>query len=1252
MITIKRFTFISIFTIGSMLLVLLMLVYQSRDMQREIVVKERIRFNSLLLAKELLQSSDDLMRMARGYTTTGDPAYKDNFLQIMAIRDGQVPRPYSDSSTYWHLEGIGKAPANYTGETIGLIDLMRREGLFEKELMLLEQAKQHSDNLTEIEQRAFAAVEGRFDNGSGEYIDAGEPNLELAQQLLWGDEYIDEKAKIMLPIRQFMDTLNQRTKIELDVRQIELRETIFQEMAVLIILLAYLSGTILYVWRSILRPLHVLTKETRAFAAGDFTARCVIAGANELAALSVDFNHMASTLEQGIQLLNISKARLIEAQQIAEIGNWEYNLIDNTLYWSDQIYRIFELDSNNFRPSYEAFLNVIHPDDKDVVDRTYLNSVADHACYEIAHRLLMPDGRVKWVNERCENYYDDRGNPVRSVGTVQDITEQQQLKLLDRQFIQLRERVKELNCLHQLTDLGKENVSLPDFLERAVHFLPLAWNEPEFIAARIEFNGTSYQTGPCESDAHKMSAPLVLHDIQCGQIEIFHTAKRTEPNPFFLEEYRLLSTVAQQILQTIIHKEAEENITLYASVFERSGEAIIISDAAKKVIAVNKSFCKLMGYSEHEVLEKMSETLLSECIIVEDQEILQRTLQEKEFWHGEAKIRHKDSHIYAAWLSISAIYSNRHQVSNYMFSFTDISDYKMAIDKIHYLAHHDFLTDLPNRFACIERLQQMIHAARRNKEKVAIMFIDLDRFKLINDTLGHAVGDLLLIQVAQRLKGSVRGSDIVARLGGDEFVVVLPVQESADTVYHIADKILRNLGQVYRLEAQSVHSSPSVGIAFFPDDGDTTEEVMRNADIAMYHAKSQGRNNYQFFEPSMNCANLERLELEHDMRIALAEEQFVLYYQPKIDIGTSWVVGMEALVRWRHPVKGLISPDTFIPLAEESGLILPLGEWVLRTACRQLNDWQQQNIPGLQISVNLSQIQFRQTDLPAMIASIIAQEGIDSDLLELEITESVAMENPQKTIESLQKLHNLGIRLALDDFGTGYSSLNYLKQFPINSVKLDRSFIKDIETDPNDAAICAATISLADSLGLNVVAEGVETPQQYEYLKRLNCHTIQGYYFCKPLPIKEVVAYIECLNGKKLPHARTAWQQANILIVDDDEWTCEFHKHLLENMRHKPVAIFNPVEGLDLIRGKPKFFDLVMMDMLMPQISGMDLIQEICRINPKIPIAVITSFKKDAARKALRPVEKKYHLMYDINYFILEKPVIAQDIKALIGKLF
>ena len=964
---------------------------------------------------------------------------------------------------------------------------------------------------------------------------------------------------------------------------------------------------------------------------------------------------MAFTIEQMVQSLHISEARLNEAQQITQTGNWEFNLIDKTSHWSDQIYRIFELDSNNFPPSYEAFLDAIHPDDRDRVEQTHRKSLLDHGHYEITHRLLLSNGLIKWIIERGENHYDIEGKPLRSVGTIQDITTQKQLELqLDQKLFQLQERVKELNCLYQLSTISADNtLSQADFLEKTVHHLPLGWSEPEAIGIHVEFDGTIYQTGIFEKGTHKMSTPLELNGIKRGEIDIFHTSKLDAPDPFLQEEYRLLDTLVQQICHTLLRKDTEKRIRLYASAFEHSNEAIVITNAQKRITIANQAFYRLTGYSEHEILDSNSKSILSKHIDTgENRKALWHALLEKNTWSGEVTIRHKNSTSFTSWLSISIIRNDQNQIISYIANFTNITDYKNAIEKIEFLAHHDSLTDLPNRLSCIELCQQAIDRADRNKEKVAIMFLDLDRFKLINDTLGHDIGDLLLKQVAKRLKASVRKSDIVSRLGGDEFVLILPEQKNTNMVYPIADKVLRNLSQPYSLDTHQIYSSPSIGIAFFPDDGKSVEEVMKCADIAMYHAKSEGRNNYQFFEQSMNQANLERLQLEHDMRIALTQEQFVLHYQPKIDTSTSWVVGMEALIRWQHPVKGLIPPSTFIPLAEESGLILPLGEWVLRTACRQLNQWQKQNNTGIQIAVNLSQLQFRQANLPIMIESIIREEGIDPSLLELEITESMVMENPTKTIETMKKLRNIGIRLALDDFGTGYSSLNYLKQFPINSIKLDRSFINDIVINPSDVAICAATISLANDLGLNVIAEGVETQQQNEYLSRLKCHLIQGYYFCKPLPPEEAIAYLERKNAKQFSPSQPETPQANILIIDDDEWTCEFHKHLLENMRHRPITKSHPLEGLDLIRNKPNFFDLVMLDMLMPEISGLDLIQEICSINPGIPIAVITSFKQDATRKALQHIEKNYNLLFGINYFILEKPVIVEDIKSLIDTLF
>ena len=467
---------------------------------------------------------------------------------------------------------------------------------------------------------------------------------------------------------------------------------------------------------------------------------------------------------------------------------------------------------------------------------------------------------------------------------------------------------------------------------------------------------------------------------------------------------------------------------------------------------------------------------------------------------------------------------------------------------------------------------------------------------------------------------------------------------------NIADKILKRLGNPYSLNGHHIHSSPSIGIAFSPDDGNTADEVMKNADLAMYHAKSKGRNNYRFFESSMNQASLERVELEYEIQAALEHEEFVLYYQPKINTNTEHVVGVEALIRWQHPKKGLIPPDVFIPMAEESGLMLSLGEWVLRSACHQLGQWQKQGMSHLQVSINLSASQFLQKDFSVIVDSILTKENLDPSLLEIEITESMAMDDPHESIQSMHKLRQIGIKLTVDDFGTGYSSLSYLKQFPINYLKLDRSYVKDIETDPSDAVICSAAISLAHNLGLQVVAEGVETEKQYQYLKRLNCDMMQGFYFCKPLPANEVEAFIQS-HHININTQTTPVKPINILVIDDDRWTCNFHKQLLENLGHKPTCTLDPIEGLEIFRQNPNYFGFIMLDMLMPKMSGVDLLKAIRATNQHIPIIVITSYKTDAMRKTLRTLEKDYHIRHDINCFIIEKPLTIKNITKIINKI-
>ncbi|GAB3359637.1 MULTISPECIES: EAL domain-containing protein [Giesbergeria] len=547
-------------------------------------------------------------------------------------------------------------------------------------------------------------------------------------------------------------------------------------------------------------------------------------------------------------------------------------------------------------------------------------------------------------------------------------------------------------------------------------------------------------------------------------------------------------------------KQTESELRLYASIFSYSAEAQLICDPERRILAVNRAFTQLTGYTLEDVRGKNPGILSSGQNTPDTYKAMWADLNHSDHWQGEIVDRRKDGSVYPKWLSISVVRDSEGNLTHYVGGFMDISERKKAENHIAYLAHHDTLTGLQNRYSLLNKLEQALATARRAGRMLAVMFIDLDRFKTINDTLGHACGDALLQQVADRLRANVRDSDIVARFGGDEFVVVLSDVEDAAATSRVANKLLEILRVPYLISPHELHSSPSIGIALFPSDGNEPDILMKNADVAMYHAKREGRNNTQFFTAALNESTAERLELERELRLAIDNGLLQLHYQPQICAADGKVHGVEALVRWAHPTLGAVSPAKFIPIAEESGLILPLGSWVLDTACRQAARWKAEGIEGLTVAVNLSAHQLRQPELIEQVQTILCRYALHGSDLELEITESVAMEDPQYAIKQLQALRGLDVQLSIDDFGTGYSSLAYLKLLPIQTLKLDRAFVRDIETDPNDAAISTATLALAHSLGLQVVAEGVENEAQRSFLAAHGCDRLQGYLFSRPEP--------------------------------------------------------------------------------------------------------------------------------------------------------
>jgi diguanylate cyclase (GGDEF)-like protein/PAS domain S-box-containing protein len=787
----------------------------------------------------------------------------------------------------------------------------------------------------------------------------------------------------------------------------------------------------------------------------------------------------------------------------------------------------------------------LHPDDRATVTarQTELYSVG-RLTHE--YRLFDAAGQPRWIRDESRLVRDAQGLACETVGVWLDISEQKRGEAARRARAEVLDQIVgklPLNdILHNLAR-GLEAIapkmrvsillldprdgrlrhgaapSLPDDFKAAVEGLEpgegrgscgtSAWLGEPVMVSDIEQHPywTPYLavTRPaglraCWSLPFKDPAGRVL-----GTFGIYYDTPR-EPEAEELELIREFAGITALAVQKV---HADEALSQAAAVFESTRDGILITDLRPRIVAINRAYGEITGYSREDVLGNSPGMLRSGRHDRDFYQAMWASLNQTGHWQGEIWNRRKDGEIYPQWLSISTVRDERGAPLNYVGVFTDISQIKLTEARLEHLAQHDPLTGLPNRLLALARLRHAIERAERHGDLVAALYIDIDRFKNVNDSLGHPVGDELLSELAHRLSERLREEDTLARLGGDEFLLLLESIALPANAGAVAQALIDQLATPFSLPSgHEIYVGISIGISLYPDDAGDVTEMIQHADLAMYQAKQQGRNTFRFHTEALSVAACARLALETRLRRALENEEFVLHYQPLIDARDGGVAGVEALVRWQPPGEPLILPGNFIALAEETGLIVALGEWVLRTACAQARAWIDAGLAPLVMAVNLSARQFQAADVAELTARVLAESGLPADCLELELTESMLMDDAEQSIETLNALKQLGVHLAIDDFGTGFSSLAYLKRFPIDKLKVDQSFIRGLAIDPNDREIVTTIIAMARGMKLQALAEGVENHEQLTFLRQQGCDFYQGYLFCKPGPAEQIEAWL------------------------------------------------------------------------------------------------------------------------------------------------